>query len=369
MDRKVCVTMNINQLKLYLITILMFSLMQIVLASSVNAHIRFQSNYPCTDTVKTCVSSGVRAVEGFSVHRDCWEWSYAKSCNSPSKNDCAQHSRCYSLGTVDCLLRDFYGNCINLKKEFSCKRKVAEILEFETVRYGLQEKEGKEGLFCKGVPCMDGNCIDKSYEMDGDMISSVGQLGALAQGKNVNATFKIFEGLSSNCSKKAASYSNCCRVSQKGWGKSLGAKCSKEEQDLADRRGKNLCVYVGKTKNKTLGATMIVKEHYCCWGNLLEKTIQVQARKQLNMNFGSGGSTNCRGLTLEELGRVDFSKLDFSEVAAQMQKKIALPNTKDIENRLNDSYKNTTTKFDEKTPSHPKNKAAGVNRKVMKDED
>ena len=45
------------------------------------------------------------------------------------------------------------------------------------------------------MPCIDGNCMDKSYQMDEDMVSSVAQLGALSQGKNTQAGFKIFEGL------------------------------------------------------------------------------------------------------------------------------------------------------------------------------
>jgi len=40
---------------------------------------RFTSSYSCSDAVKTCVSSGTRIVDGFSVTKDCWEWSYYKT--------------------------------------------------------------------------------------------------------------------------------------------------------------------------------------------------------------------------------------------------------------------------------------------------
>ena len=82
------------------------------------------------------------------------------------------------------------------------------------------------------------------------------------------------------------------------------------------------------------------------------------------MTFTNGNKPNCRGLTLEELGRVDFSKMDFSEVAADIFKKMALPDIGDIENRVKDSFK-SITKFDDETPAHPKNKAAGVNQNLM----
>jgi len=196
------------------------------------------------------------------------------------------------------------------------------------------------------------------------MVSSVSQLGALSQGKNTEAGFKIFEGVGRRCAKKAMDYSNCCQVFPKGWGKKLGSKCTRDEEVLSEQRQKNLCVPAGSEDIKSAGIKIGKKNHHCCWGNLLEKTIQVQARKQLGMTFTNGNKPNCRGLTLEELGRVDFSKMDFSEVAADIFKKMALPDIGDIESRVKDSFK-SITKFDDETPAHPKNRAAGVNQNLM----
>jgi conjugal transfer mating pair stabilization protein TraN len=347
--------------------LLIFSLMILFINNKAVAGSRFTSASPCVDAGKYCVSSGMRKVQGFEVHRDCCEWAYSKKCNYPSKNDCAQHAKCYSLGQRDCILRDSLGNCVNIKKEFSCKRWTPVVLESETVRYGTEDKDGIEGLICEGVPCIDGNCMDKSYQMDADMVSSVAQLGALSQGKNTIAGFKIFEGLGRNCSKKAAGYQSCCHVKPKGWGKQLGSKCSKDEEILAEKRQKNLCIYVGKAAKKTAGVTTFTKHHYCCFSNMLEKVVQIQARKQLGLNFGSGGSPNCRGLTLEELAKIDFSKMDFSEVAAEMMQKLAMPNISDVKGRIDSSFKNSNT-FDKKHEAHPKNKSVGVNSKLKEEE-
>lgn len=335
--------------------------------SEAKAGNRFRSGYPCSDNGKYCVSSGTKTVQGFEVYRDCWEWAYVKQCNYPSKNNCSNHVKCYSLGARDCVLQDSLGNCVNILKEFSCKRWTPTVIESETVRYGAEDKDGHEGLVCEGIPCIDGNCIDKSYEMDADMTSSVAQLGALSQGKSDGINFKIFEGLGRNCSKKPGAYHNCCKVFPKGWGKKLGAKCSTDEEILSEKRQNNLCVYVGKESKKTAGITTIIKHHYCCFSNILEKVVQVQARKALGLNFGSGGSPNCRGLTLDELSRVDFSKMDFSQVAAEMQKKIAMPNVSDIEGRIKGSLNNDCNKFDTKQEAHPKNKLSGVNSKVKEE--
>ena len=335
---------------------------------------RFQSSYPCADNGKYCASGGMRVVQGFEVYRDCWEWIYNKQCNYPSKDDCSELAKCYSLGQRDCVLRDSLGNCVNILKEFSCKRWIPTFTESETIRYGAEDKEGIKGLVCEGIPCIDGNCIDKSYEMDADMVSSVAQLGALSQGKSDGVNFKIFEGLARHCTKKPTGYQSCCQVFPKGWGQKLGAKCSKDEEILSEKRQKNLCVYVGKSSSKTAGITTLIKHHYCCFSNILEKTVQVQARKQpaIKSNFsgkdgfGSDGNPNCRGLTLDELSKVDFSTMDFSEVAAEMQKKIVMPNIADVKGRINDSFK-SSNKFDTQKEAHPKNKAAGVNSTVKEE--
>jgi len=327
---------------------------------------RFVSNYSCSDAEKYCISSGTRTIDGFEVSRDCWEWGYTKTCNVPSLNDCAQHARCYSLGRRNCLLKDYYGACINWEKEFSCKRWVPTYLESSHVRYDTEEKEGQEGLVCKGIPCIDGNCIDKSYEMDEEMMNSVSKLYALSQGQSDGYNFKIFEGAGRHCSKKPVGYSNCCRLEKPGagWGKEIGAKCTKDENYLMEQRQKNLCVYVGKKSSKTLGVTTVIKHYFCCFSNILEKIIQVQGRAQLGINFGSGGSPDCRGLTLEELERIDFSLIDFSEFAEEVQKRMVLPKGGDVEERILGSLPNIN-RFDEDRPEREENKLAGVNQTLI----
>ena len=343
---------------------LILTLFIVVYSFYASAGGRFNSGYPCSDAGKYCVSSGEREIQGFKVSRDCWEWAYVKQCNYPSKNDCNKYGHCYSLGQRDCLMRDSMGNCVNIKKEFSCKRWTPTVVESEEIRYGAENKQGEKGLVCEGVPCIDGNCLDKSYEMDADMVSSIAQLGALAQGKSDGVNFKIFEGVGRHCTKKPADYHNCCKVFPKGWGKNLGVKCSKDEQILAKKRQANLCVYAAKESKKTAGITTLIKHHYCCFSNIIEKVVQVEARKQLGMSFNKGSSPDCRGLTIEELSRVDFSKMDFSEVAAEVRKKVVMPDIEDVESRINSAFK-TTRKFDEERSAIIENKFTGVNQSLL----
>jgi len=327
---------------------------------------KFSSNYPCTDSVKTCISSGTRTVDGFQVHRDCWEWAYTKTCSYPSKDDCRNYSHCYAVSDLPCLLRDSYGNCVNLQKEFSCKRWEPAVINKEIVRTSLKEVEGKVKLVCKGVACIDGNCIDKSYLTDGDMMDSVSKLYMVSQMKDaIDLNFRIFGGFGDHCSKKAANYTNCCSTSLKGWGTNLGAGCTKNEKDLIDKRQKNRCVYVGKENKQTMGVTTVVKHHWCCFGSLFNKVVQVEGRKQLGINFGSGGKTDCRGLTLEEIMSLDFDKMDFSEFFADILKRMKIPNVGDISARVGSSLPNVR-KYDG-NPNNKKNNMAGWNASLKDD--
>ena len=61
------------------------------------------------------------------------------------------------------------------------------------VRTGLIEKEGREKLVCKGIPCIDGNCVDKSYETNGEMMDSLSKLYATSNmNPDKDGNFNLF---------------------------------------------------------------------------------------------------------------------------------------------------------------------------------
>jgi conjugal transfer mating pair stabilization protein TraN len=149
-------------------------LVQAIAAFTANAGSRFVETSPCSNAVKTCVGGrATKIIEGFEVTCDCWEWAYVKTCNYPSKNDCRLFEHCYAVGDLDCLLKDSLGSCVNLQREFSCKSWDVVNKDNQTARMGFEEKPGKDGLICKGIPCIDGNCVDKSYETNGEMMDSL----------------------------------------------------------------------------------------------------------------------------------------------------------------------------------------------------
>jgi hypothetical protein len=324
-----------------------FGLMMILYFSISGAYAgyRFQSKYYCYDSGKTCVSSGERVIDGIKETRDCWEWEYTKTCAYPSLNNCSQYSECYFVKNLECLLKDSAGYCVNQKKELSCERWYPVVIEQETARMGFTEKDGKDGVLCEGIPCIDGNCVDKSYLTNGEMMDSVSKLYAVSKmnpnGKDVNAV-KLFQGNNLHCSKKPTEYSSCCDIKDKGWGTHIGAKCTPDENRLRSLRFKNLCVYVGKTESGSLAP--VKKHHYCCFNNMLDKVIQVGGRKQLGKGFGTASSPDCRGLTIAEIQAINWEKVDFREFIEDLRVKFAgkykAPNPEAIGKKIQNSTDN-----------------------------
>ncbi len=312
----------------------------------------FTSNFSCYDSVQVCTAQeGTRNMDGFDVYKPCWEYSYNKSCNYPSLNNCKNYTHCYFIADHPCMLKDSYGNCVNLKREVACSRKESVTLDVTNAQEGFRSKRGDPTLVCKNIPCIDGNCVDKSFLTNGEMMDSISKLHATSKMiPDRNKNFNLFEGYGDHCSKKIAEYTNCCALSQKGWGGDLGAKCTQSEKLLMQKRAKNLCVYVGQTVTKKGGITTVKKNHFCCFSNMLEKVVQVEGRKQLGLNFGDNGNPNCRGLTLEEIQRLDFSRIDFSEFINELLVKFSGKynslSSEDLSGRINDSMSNIRTNTD-----------------------
>ena len=350
-------------LKIFFLTLIILNLGAVVQAGK-----RFTSSYPCSEAAKTCVSSGTKIVDGFAVTKDCWEWSYIKTCNYPSKDDCKNFYHCYAVATHACLLKDSLGNCVNLYREFSCKSWDPITIENKTIRQDLVEKDGQEGLICKGMPCIDGHCVDKSYMTNGEMMDSISKLYAVSSmNPDKLGNFNLFQGYCDHCSKKAMSYTNCCAIDPKGWGKNFGAKCTKDENDLMDKRSKKLCEFAVKENKQTMGVTTVVKHHYCCFGSLLDKVIQVEGRKQLfpdkpvDQLFSNNGRVDCRGFTLEEIQKIDWDKVDFTEFIEDFKVKFfgkyKSPNPDEISQRVNSSMA-SLRKYDN-NPNNQQNNMTG----------
>ena len=201
------------------------------------------------------------------------------------------------------------------------------------------------------VYCTNGQCTKiEAYSDTKDFVKSVSYIQALNQmGKDSDPSadnVKIFTGAKNSCDKDNISYNNCCRDS--GWGQDyLSANCKENEIALMKSQEKKLCHYVGSYCSKKIpiiGTCQTTTKSYCCFGSKISRVINEQGKAQLGIDWGSGASPDCRGLTANELQNLKFDTMDLSEITSDIASQATPPNQSYIEGKV----KNTMEGYGQK---------------------
>lgn len=263
----------------------------------------------------------------FQIHQDCWEYSYHYLINESSDNECKKYEdnpNC-TAAERECLLQE-NGSCIRHRVKYQCQKTV------KTDGYVCGDK-----FFCS-----DGSCSDIENNVNSDFGHAVSQLATLAQaGKDIglNANnLKAFSGRPMYCSRSGFGFSDCCKDS--GWGHKLGlAKCSSEENALGQAKEKKLVVYVGTfCSKKILKKCVRRKSSYCVFDNKLARIIQYQGRSgQLGIGFGGARSPDCRGMSVDELQKIDFNRMDYSDFYDELNERTNMPDRNQIMEHMKNS--------------------------------
>ena len=263
----------------------------------------------------------------FQIHQDCWEYSYHYLINESSDNECKKYEdnpNC-TAAERECLLQE-NGSCIRHRVKYQCQKTV------KTDGYVCGDK-----FFCS-----DGSCSDIENNVNSDFGHAVSQLATLAQaGKDIglNANnLRAFSGRPMYCRKSGFGFSDCCKDS--GWGHKVGlAKCSSEENALGQAKEKKLVVYVGTfCSKKILKKCVRRKSSYCVFDNKLARIIQYQGRSgQLGIGFGGASSPNCRGMSVDELQKIDFNRMDYSDFYDELNERTNMPDRNQIMEHMKNS--------------------------------
>ena len=247
-----------------------------------------------------------RIINGLAVTRSCWRYEGRFRCatGETEEEPYCQELRDRGCSQIDstCTDRLFDGTCSEYEQAYRCP----------------DGDPGAETVLNCGdrVLCVGGDCFETGYAPNEDFALAASYLGAIeaaVRDFDVEA-MAIFKGQNLKCKKTALGFKNCCKDT--GWGLDLGlAQCKESERILGEKRAAGLCHTIGSYKKGSFLSKRRF-ESYCCFNSKLGRIIQVQGRPQLGLGWGSAEFADCRGLTPDELTRIDFARIDFSEFYA-----------------------------------------------------
>lgn len=175
--------------------------------------------------------------------------------------------------------------------------------------------------------CLNGDCVPTVQKQNTKIFEAISRLELLKQlqKQTTGTTVSLFKGDIKSCTTNfGGGFKDCCsRMKGFGMDMKVAKECSSEERELADARSQGRCVAIGSfVKNKVLGVNTSKAQTFCVFPSRLARVFQEQARKQLGMGWGTPQNPDCRGLTLEELQRVNLSQMNLGEAYTDLAGRI-----------------------------------------------
>ena len=197
-----------------------------------------------------------------------------------------------------------------------------------TAACGAELDDARDGGSCGGVRyCVGAGCETVRSRSNTGFVEATSRLNMaieLGGEKFDREDMRFFKGTRRACTIRLFGLANCCR--NDGLLEGL-AGCSASERELARERHDGNTHYLGKrcAKKTFFGVCIRREKVWCTFGSKLGRILQEQGRKQLGRGWG-----DCRGLTVAEIERIDFARLDLSEFTenlmdGDMEPDVSLP--------------------------------------------
>nr|AAB61941.1 TraN [Escherichia coli] len=263
--------------------------------------------------------TGVMEGKPWNITQACWAYRDKYVTQSADNGTCQKDvdNPACTLVSHQCAFYSAEGTCLHEYATYSCESRTS----------------GKV-MVCGGdVFSLGGECDKAQSGKSSDFGEAVSQLAALAAaGKDVaplnGVDVRAFTGEAKFCRKAATGFSNSCKDG--GWGLDLGlAKCNNEEKALGKAKDNKLTVSVGEfCSKKVLGVCLQKKRSYCQFDSKLAQIVQQQGRNgQLRIGFGSAKHPDCRGITVDELQKIQFDRLDFTNFYEDLMNNQKIPDS------------------------------------------
>lgn len=260
----------------------------------------------------------VKVIGGVAIKRPCWGRALQYQCGSVQSTTCTEYINQGCSQTASTCVKSKANRCERYSQTFQCMQ-----------QFCMPEKTACPGK----MYCIDGQCDTSRDETSDDMAEGISRLGLLAgvagdvtANQVRSGTPAIFTGSAQECKKYPLGFRDCCTDS--GWGDWV-KHCPEALQVLQRAKHENRVVYLGSYKNHKLGA-----RHYtfCIFPTKLASIVQIQGRGgQLGIPYGTAQYPDCRGLTPEELERINFASLDLSPIQEELMARMVLPKNDSLE--------------------------------------
>ena len=275
------------------------------------------SRADCLDRNSTKSIKDSRHNKSKNVFRNCWKENLVFVCKYPPVKGCdvLRGKGCVEISS-NCI-KQGEGGCALWEKSFNCSGR-------KHVVGGSCNVSDFYGA--------DGKGFEMEYEENTKFPEVAAKLSVfdsmrkeLRAGGAANATqVRVFKGKSSHCTKNIAEnlMYDCCG-SFDGIMNRIGLSyCNSEEKQLAKDKKDAKCHYIGNHGREVLSGLWVssYQHTYCCFPSKFTRVLQEQARSQLGKSWGSSRSPDCGGLSTEEISRLDFEKMDLSEILEDFKK-------------------------------------------------
>lgn len=250
-------------------------------------------------------SGGERTIQGVNVYRPCWRDEMAFVVHSSNRQNCLflHHHNCQVVRKT--CLKEGISGCSVWEYLFDCWSP-------------LKSSRRSEALL--GNPALT-SATEEPNESFSDVAITLSILSSAKKEieeseASDTRSIQIFSGKRFTCGRSVVGeYGyDCCR-SLSGLANELHlSQCSPEELHLAELRRDGRCHYVGRYSDTTIGVKTSDRHVYCCFGSKLARVVNEQGRDQLELLWGEPKHPDCRGLYQNEFSKLNFSKMDLSEL-------------------------------------------------------
>jgi conjugal transfer mating pair stabilization protein TraN len=247
-----------------------------------------------------------RLIDGREVFRPYWTKTQHIQCIKKKSDSCDSIKVKTCVLTYEKCIYKSKNQCLTKELMFKCTTKKNYSYDFKGV-YGMNSQLWDTEY----LPNKEFSDMSTKLAVFDEMKKELQNAGSI----DVH-TVQIFKGEKNQCSKSIAEdlMYDCC-IDMDGLSTKLKlSKCTSNEIALAESRKKGLTHYIGVKEEKFLDLWVSHKEHvFCVFPSKLSRVFQEAARDQLQIDWGTPEKPNCKGLTQEEIKKLNFSKLDLSE--------------------------------------------------------